>query len=130
MRLIARFRVRSMMAIVVVVALGFGLAFEWKNRADRVNLLRKSATLLRDASIHRMRALECQNASKRKLLYRPAERVKPWAADGVRGFPPVNGFRSWDEEMENHCYWGDRFYDQADSWDQKLSAIESRLLLP
>src|SRR3954449_8686963 len=102
MRLTTRFRVRSMMAIVAVIALGFAVTFEWKNHADRAVLLRSTAGRYRDPATHLMRALECQDAARRQLAYRPAERAKLWAADNVRGYVPVNGFRSWEEEIENH----------------------------
>jgi hypothetical protein len=119
-----------MMSIVAIIAFGFGITFEWMNRADRVRLLRTAASRYRDAATHLGRALECQTAMERQLPYRPAERAKLWAADKVRGFVPANGFRSWEEEMQNHSYWGNRVYDEADGWDRRLQALESKLLLP
>jgi hypothetical protein len=125
-----RFRVRAWMAIVALIALGFGVAFELKNRAERDRLLRRQADRYREAAIHHRRALECKAAEGRQLPYRPAERAKLLAADRVRTFLPPGGFRSWQAEFDDHLYWGTRSLDEAKYWDQGLKAIEARLLLP
>jgi hypothetical protein len=131
MRLTTRFRVRTMMAIIAFIALGFGVTFELKNHAERDRLLRRRDDCYRQAAIHYKRALECKLAEDAQHPYRPAERVKLSASDRVRGsFMPPGGFRSWQAEYSDHLYWGSRMYDQADGWEQNLEAVEARLLLP
>ena len=117
MRLPTRFRVRTMMAIVAIVALGFGITFELKNHADRDRRLTLQADLYRRAAIHFKRALECKAAKETHLPYRPADRAKLLAGDLVRSPVPPGGFPSWQAEMLNHEYWGARIYDQTDGSD-------------
>jgi hypothetical protein len=130
MKLPTRFRVRSMMTIVALVALGCGVAFELRNRAERDRLLRHQADRYRQAAIHHKRALECKVAEDRQVPYRPAERAKDLAADRVRSSMPPGGFRSWEDELGDHLYWGNRIYDEAVGSDQNLKAIEAKLFLP
>jgi hypothetical protein len=130
MKLPTRFRVRTLMAIVALVAIGFSVAFELKNHAERDRLLRRRADGYRLAAIHRMRTLECKLAWDRQDPYSSVERAKLLAGDRV-GMPiPPGGFRSWEGEMLNHQHWGDRFFDVADSLERNLEAVEARLLLP
>ncbi len=130
MKLPIRFRVRTIMAIIAFIALGFSVAFELKNHAERDRLLRRRAEGFRRAAIHHNRTLECKLAWDRQAPYPPAERAKLLAGDRV-GIPvPPGGFRSWEAEMLNHQHWGDRFFDVADSLEPNLEAIEARLLLP
>jgi hypothetical protein len=131
MRLPTRLRVRTMMAIIALIALGFAVAFEYKNHAERDRLLRLQADIYRDAAIHHKRALECNIAEERQDPYRPAERAKLLASDRAPGsFTPPGGFPSWEAERLHHQFWGNRIYDQADSLDPRLQAVEARLLLP
>ena len=118
------------MAIVAVVALGFGVAFEWKNRVERDRLLGRQARCYRQAAIHHKRALECKDAEERQYPYRPAERARMLAADGVRGSVPSGGYRSWQAESEAHLHWGSRIYDEAEGLGEYLKAVEARLLVP
>jgi hypothetical protein len=118
------------MAIVVLIAFGFGVALELKNRGERDRLLRRQSDLYREAAIHHRRALECRDVEGRQVPYRPAERAKLLAADRVRTFLPPGGFRSWQAEFEDHLYWGSRTHDETEGRDQDLKAIEARLLLP
>jgi hypothetical protein len=103
-----------MMAIIAFIALGFGVTFELKNHAERDRLLRRRDDCYRQAATHFKRAVECQRAEDAQDPYRPAERAKLLASDGVRSFIPPSGFRSWQVEFQDHLYWGTRFYDQAD----------------
>ena len=130
MRLPTRFRVRTMMTIVAMVAFGFGITFELKNHAERDRLLARQADQYRQAAIHHKRALECKVALETNQPYRPADRVKLLAGDRVRSPIPPGGFPSWQAEMLYHEYWGNRIYDQADSWDKNLAVVEARLLIP
>ncbi len=128
MKLKIRLRVRTLMAIVAFVALGFGVAFELGNRAEQHRLLRRQADRFREAAIHNRRALECQAAEERQDPYRPAERAKLLAGERVRSPMPTGGFRSWPAELAHHQYWGTRNHDEADGPDAHLKAIEARLL--
>jgi len=83
-----------MMAIVALIALGFSVAFELKNHAERDRLLSRRADDFREAAIHHKRALECMLTEDRQQPYRPAERAKLSASDRVRTFTPPGGFRS------------------------------------
>src|SRR5215475_1842123 len=114
MRLTTRCRVRTIMAIVSFVALGFGVTLELKNHAERDRLLRRQADRYREAAIHHRRALECKVAEAGQQPYRPAERAKLLAGDHVRSQMPPNGFRSWQAEFDDHQFWGTRTYDEAD----------------
>ena len=129
MRVTYRFRVRTLMALVALVALGFGATFEWKNHAELDRLLRLQADRYRQAAIHLKRAQECNVPEDSKYPYRPAERAKLLAGDRIRSYPP-GGFLSWQAERAHHLYWGGRIYDEADGWDRKLDAIEARQFLP
>jgi hypothetical protein len=119
-----------MMATVALIALGFGVTFEVRNRAERARLLRRAADRYREAAVHMMQAMECQRGAQHKLPYPRAERAKQWAADGIRPSVPAGGFNSWEHEGENHEYWGRRAYDEIDGWQERLKALESRMLLP
>ena len=130
MRLPTRFRVRTMMAIIALIALGFGVAFELKNHADRDRVLRVRADRYRDAAIHHRRALECKLAEDRHDPYPRAEPAKLLAGDRVRMFVPPGGFRSWEGEFDNQLQWGLRIHDEAQTCDQILEVIEARMLLP
>jgi hypothetical protein len=118
------------MAIVALIALGFGVAFELKNHADRDRLKSLQADGFRQAAIHYKRALECKLGDERKAPYPSVERAKLLASDGVRSSTPAGGFRSWQAELLDHEHWGARIYDQVDDLDGKLKAIEARLLFP
>jgi hypothetical protein len=117
------------MAIVALVALGFGVTFEVRNHALRDQVLRARGDRHREASIHLMRALECQLALERREPYRPAERAKELAGDRVRTFWPPGRCPSWEAELEDHRYWGMRIYGEAITGDEHLDAIEARLLI-
>ncbi len=130
MRLPTRFRVRTLMALVAFVAVGFGFTFELKNHVEWDRVLRARGDRYRDAAIHFRRAMECKVAQDSQDTYRPADRAKLLAGDRVRTFLPPGGFRSWGAEFEDHLYWGMRIYGEAISCDEKLEAIEARLLLP
>jgi hypothetical protein len=104
MKLTTRFRVRTLMAIVASVALGFGVTFELKNHAERDRLLKVQFKIYRYAAIHQMRALECKIAEG-KLPYRPAERMKLLSSDLTRGWLPGGVFPSWQVECEYHKYY-------------------------
>jgi hypothetical protein len=129
MRLPTRFRVRTVMAIVALVALGFGVTFEASNHALRDQALRIPGDRYREASIHFKRAVECQLAIERQEPYLPAERGKELAGDRVRNFWPLGSSPSWGAELQNHLYWGYRSYDEATTSDERLDAIEARLLI-
>jgi hypothetical protein len=118
------------MAIVALVALGFGVTFELNNHAERDRLLKGKARLYREAATHLMRALECRQAETRQLPYRPAERVKLLSGDRyTMGSIPT--LRSWEEEFQHHMYWGNRSYDQTQGWSEaRLQALEAKLLFP
>ena len=130
MRLRFRFRVRTMMALVAVLAIGISAGFEWKNRAERDRLARGRANCYREAAIHYKRAMECQLAIAAKTPYQPATRAKLLAGDRVRGFSFPGGFLDWQGELANHLYWGQRIFDESDVWDLRVRAIEARLVLP
>jgi len=118
-----------MMAIIALIALGFSVTFELKNHAERDRLLRVQADGFRKAAIHHKRALECQLAEDRQEPYRPADRAKLLASDRVPNLTPPGGFRSWEGERLHHQYWGNRLYDTVDSLDEKVEAVEARLLI-
>jgi hypothetical protein len=130
MRLPIRFRVRTLMGTVAFVALGFSVAFELKKHADRNQLLSFRAYCNREAAIHFKRALECLVAEANQQPYRRAERAKLSASDRVRTSTPPGGFRTWEAERLDHLFWGNRMYDQADSFDETLAAVEAKLLFP
>lgn len=130
MRLPIRFRVRTVMAIIALVALGFGITFELKNDAERDRLLWRQADLYRQAAIHHKRALECKVAEETHQPYRPLDRTKLLVGDRVRRPVPPGGFPSWQAEMLNHEYWGNRLCDQADGSDRDLEAVQAKLLFP
>ncbi len=129
MRLPTRIRLRTMMAIIALIAVGFGSAFELKNHIQRDLALRVPADRYREVAIHHRRALECQFALDRHEPYHPAVRAKLRAADRVRSMMPPSGFASWGAELNDHLYWGERIYGEAENCDQYLEAIEERLLL-
>ncbi len=124
-----RFRVRTLMAIVAVVALGFGVAFELENHAERDRFLRVLSDRRREAMTHFMRAMECTLAMERSDPYHPAARATELRGDRVRTFLPPGGFRSWEGELEDHRYWGMRSHDETVGCDERLEAIEARLLI-
>jgi hypothetical protein len=131
MKLTTRFRVRTLMALVALVAVGFGVAFEWTNHAERDRLLKLQLNRYRYAAFHQKRALECQSAEARQLPYRPAERMKLLSDDPTRGWLPGRNFRSWEEESSHHMYWGNRYFDVSQGkFADDLRAVEARLLLP
>jgi hypothetical protein len=119
-----------MMALVALVALGFGATFELKDHIERDRLLRGRADRYRETATHLMRVLECTVAADRQDPYRPAERARELSGDRVRTFLPPGGFPSWQAELEDHRYWGVRIYGEAVSCDERLEAVEARLLLP
>jgi hypothetical protein len=129
MTLPARFKVRTLMAIIAVVAVGFGVAFEVKNHVERDQILRFRADNYRQVAIHFRRALECKRAAERLDPYPPAERARLLSGDGLRMQIPPGGFKSWEHELLNHQYWGSRIFDVTDSLEARLEAIEARLLI-
>jgi hypothetical protein len=129
MRPPTRFRVRTLMAIVALVALGFGATFEARNHALRDQALRIRGDRHREAAIHFKRALECALAIERQEPYRPAERARELAGDRVRTLWPPGRCPSWGAELEDHRYWGYRIHDEAIGCDEHLDAIEGRLLI-
>jgi hypothetical protein len=130
MKLTPRFRTRTMMAIIALIALGISATFELKNHAERDQLLRRQAVGFRLAAIHHKRAVECQFAEEKHQPYQPTERAKLLAIDRAQFPIPPGGFRSWEHELLTHQFWGYRFYDVAESLDKNLEAVEARLLLP
>ncbi len=118
------------MAIIALVALGFGAMFELKHHVERDRVLRLAVAAHRKVTIHFKRALECRNSDDRHLPYPAAERTKLLTGDGVIGLMPPSGFLSWDGELNYHLYWGYRLFDQLDRFDRHLAVIEARLLLP
>jgi hypothetical protein len=130
MRLTTRFRVRTLIAAVALVGLGFGIAFEAINRYQRDRLLQIQARHYRDAAIHRGRAWECSDAEVRGRPYKPAERARLLLGDGVRMMMPSRGFSSWRAEGEDHLYWGERIYSEGEGCAEQLRKVEARLLLP
>jgi hypothetical protein len=129
MRPPTRFRVRTMMALIGLIALGFGVTFELKNHIERDRVLRRRADCYREAATHFMRAVECALSEERQVPYRPAERAKELSGDRVPTFRPPGGWSSWGAERDDHRYWGTRSYDEGISCDARLEAIEARLLL-
>jgi hypothetical protein len=129
MRLRLNIRVRTMMAIIAVVALGFGIAFELKNHADRDRLQRRRIKCYREAAIHFMRAWQCDGAARSQKAYPVAERTKLWASEIV--LSPLNAgyFQSWESEYNQHLYWGNRIFDNIEDSDRLLKAIEAKLLV-
>jgi hypothetical protein len=130
MTLPARFKVRTLMAVIAVVAVGLGVAFEVKNHVERDRILRFRADSYRQVAIHFRRALECKHAAERLDPYPPAERARLLSGDRLRMPIPPGGFKSWEHELLNHQYWGNRIFDVTDSLEPRLEAIEARLLLP
>jgi hypothetical protein len=55
--------------------------------------------------------------------------MRPLIRFRVRTFRPPTGFPSWQAELDDHRYWGDRIYGEAIGCDENLDAIEARLLI-
>jgi hypothetical protein len=130
MRLRPRLRVRTLMAIIAVIALAFGITFELKNHALRDRMLRRRAECYREAAIHFRRAWECDGANRSQTPYQSAERTKLWTSELVLSPCITSAFRSWESEYLQHFYWGNRIFDQIDDSDRLLRAIEAKLLIP
>jgi hypothetical protein len=135
MKLPTRIRVRTLMAIVALVAFGFGLTIELKNHAERDRLLKIQLNRYRRVAVHRMRALECESAEGKQLPYSSAARANLLSSDNLHGGIPSGGipkgnFRSWQEELGYHTYWGNWLYAAGEDLDERLKAVEAKLLLP
>ena len=130
MRLRPRLRVRTLMAIIAVIALAFGITFELKNHAQRDQMLRRRAECYREAAIHFRRAWECDGANRSQKPYQSAERTKLWTSELVISPCITGAFRSWESEYLQHLYWGNRIFDQVEDSDRLLRAIEAKLLVP
>lgn len=107
-------RVRTVMAITALIALGFGTTIELHRHASRDRRHNAQRRLYRIAAFHLKRALDCRSAEDRLLPYRRAERLKQLSGDPMPGTLPGGGFGSWDAEREYHVYWANRLYDQAE----------------
>jgi len=118
------------MAVVALVGLGFGAAFEAINHFRRDRLLRQQAKIHRYAIVHLRRAWECKEAEARALPYRPAERAKLLQGDGAPTMMPSAGYSSWEIEGADHRYWAERFYSQGEWCVERLQGLEARLFLP
>ncbi len=129
MRLRPRLRVRTLMAIIAVIALAFGITFELKNHAERDRVLRRRADRYREVAIHFRRAWQCDGARRSQKPYQSAERTKLWTSELVSPCMTV-AFPSWESEYNQHVYWGQRIFDQLDNSDRLLRAIEAKLLIP
>jgi hypothetical protein len=127
MRLPTRFRVRTLMLVVALVALGFGAAFELRNHAKRDRLLKSESRLYEAAAWHWEQALVCRD-SEGKRPYPPAARRKLFATRGAAAY--LGNFRSWADESECNFYWARRLFDQADGQKMMREPLEARLLLP
>jgi hypothetical protein len=126
----ARPRVRTLMAIIAVIALACGITFELKNHAERDRVLRRRADCYREAAIHFRRAWECDRANRSEKPYQSAERTKLWTSELVLSPCITFAFRSWESGYLQHLYWGNRIFDQIDDLDRLLRAIEAKLLIP
>jgi hypothetical protein len=129
MRLRPRLRVRTLMTIIAVIALAFGITFELKNHAERDRVLRRRADCYREAAIHFRRLLECDGANQSQTPYQSAERTKLWTSEFVLCPCMTGGFRSWESEYYQHLYWGTRIFDTTED-DRLLRALEAKLLIP
>jgi hypothetical protein len=129
MRLAPRIRVRTLMAVIALVALGFGITFELKNHADRDRLQRRRIKCYREAAIHFMRAGQCNVNAKSQKPYNSPVRAKLWASELVLSPCGAGYFQSWESEYNQHLYWGNRIFDNIEDSDRLLKAIEAKLLI-
>ena len=130
MRLRLRLRVRTLLAIIAVIALAFGVTFELKNHAERDRVLRRRADCFREAAIHFRRLWECDGANRGQQPHESAERTKLWTSELVLSPRITGAFRSWESEYYQHLYWGTRIFDTTEDSDRLLRAIEAKLLIP
>jgi hypothetical protein len=119
MSLTPRFRVRTMMAIIAFIAVAISVTFELKSHAERDRIVRRQADGFRLAAIHYRRALECQLAEEKHQPYGSAERAKLLVSDRAQFPIPPGGFRSWVHELLTHQHWSRRYYDVAESLDER-----------
>jgi hypothetical protein len=130
MKLRPRLRVRTLMAIIAVIALAFGITFELRNHAERDRVLRRRADCYREVAIHFRRAWECDGANRSQKPYKSTERTKLWTSELVLSPCVTVAFPSWESEYLQHLYWGTRIFDQVEDSDRLLRAIEAKLLIP
>jgi hypothetical protein len=128
MKLRPRFRVRTITAVIALIALGFGMTFELKNHIERDRLLKRRADCYREAALHFLRLRECDRAEKDHLPYSSSERIKLWTRDFVISPCLAGGFGSWESEYNQHLYWGDRVFYGVEGSDRLIKAVEAKLL--
>ena len=125
MNLRALYSVRSLLALVVAVALLLGAITEIRNHAERDDLFSKVMSSYMAANWHHREAIHCRAQTS---PYPQAERAKV-----NRGFSPDTlpaPLKSWPEEASFHEEWGRRLGEKAEAQYRQLEAIHAKLLFP
>jgi hypothetical protein len=118
-----RFSIRSLLALVAVVALVSAVIFEIRNHSRRDLLLSKVMSYYMAATWHCHEAMNCRGQSS---LYTRIERLKenrnyyPGAIPGQ--------VTSWGMEASFHDEWAQRLGVKAEAHLRQLEEIDAKLL--
>jgi len=118
-----RLSVRSLLALVVVVALVLGAIFEIRNHSRRDMLFSKVMSRDKAANWNHHEAIRCRattGAFPRNERARDNRGYQP-------GILPAH-VTDWGAETSFYEYWGQRLGDEADGLLQQLEAVDANLL--
>jgi hypothetical protein len=120
-----RFRIRTLMATVALVAFALALPVELRARRERRRLASNGAYYLKVATVHDRERAVCESAAGRKpydSIERQATQVS-W----LYGCP---NFRDWPDEAAWHASMAEECRRSATSIGREEQAVRRRLLLP
>jgi hypothetical protein len=133
MRLPARFRVRTLMLVVALIALAFGIPVEWMNHRRRDRCLQGACRAYERGIWHLRQAANCLRRAGTGP-YPRAERLavidEYLGAGYSKGAALPGVLTNWSGEAEWHLYWGNRIADQGLGKAENARTFESRLLIP
>ena len=119
-----KFRVRSLLALVAVVALIAAVILEIRNHSRRDLLFSKVMSYYMAANWHCREAMNCRGQGS---PYPRAERLKENSTYYPGAIP--GRVTSWGMEASFHDEWADRFGVKAETGLRQLEEIDAKLLL-
>jgi hypothetical protein len=127
MKLPIRFRVRTILVVVGLVALVLGTAIAWVNHRELDHALEFEAMLFRQIAWHQHQANYCREAEASGLPYSRKDRLQLFA-EHAKIFRSLNySLPDWPTEARLHDDWASGLRDGAEVLHEKNLASQSSL---
>ena len=130
MKLPVRFKVRTLLAIVALVAITLGGSIEWRNRRGRDRCLEREARLLKQIGWHQRQAIYCRRAEAWGHSYSDQDRLDLIVQNVTTVMSLKLSITDWDTEARFHESYVLWLGDRAKRTTEEKLAYQRRLLFP